>query len=287
MLHRFLAAFRSIFSAPVDAASLRAPTDQTGAPPSKAIRPLAPSEISSNDPELDEADDLLWQDVYSAREAYYAKEIGPFPEDILKIGHMFGVWPGGGLYVLPANKIRPGAWVYTTFGFTNPDMPTGTTITDVNVERDELDRVTNTAGTLKAKQRATSADGAAGYGYEFLVVAEENSEWPLWLLQWAANAEILNDVGFLDRVEKYAGMTIQEIEIGKDQPVNILIAKSRSPFPAGTTLPNGRMELLIATVITEAEMQWSMTNGRDALLDKLTESGVGQFSVLDRPSVVA
>jgi hypothetical protein len=247
-----------------------------------------PAVVSAPQPsEKDKADDALWQEVYSAREAYYAQEIGPFPEDILKIGHMFGVWPGGGLYVIPADKLRAGAWAYTTFGFTNSDMPTGTSVSEVAVQRDDLGRVTNTAGTLKAKNRATAAQGAAGYGYEFLVIAGENAEWPLWLLQWAANAEILNDAGLLERVNKYAGLTVQELEIGKAEPVNVLISKARAPLPIGTTLPNGKMELLIATVITDAEMQWSMTNGRDALLDKLMAAGIGQFSSLGRESVVA
>jgi hypothetical protein len=68
--------------------------------------------------------------------------------------------------------------------------------------------------------------------------------------------------------------------------VNVLIAKARDPIPACATLPNGKMDLLVATTITEAEMQWSMENGRKALLERLLASGVGQLSDRSRASVV-
>ena len=70
------------------------------------------------------------------------------------------------------------------------------------------------------------------------------------------------------------------------EPVNVLIAKARAPLPTGTQLPNGKMELLVATTITDEEMQWSMTNGRGALLQELYDAGVGQISHPGRPSVV-
>lgn len=40
------------------------------------------------------------------------------------------------------------------------------------------------------------------------------------------------------------------------------------------------------TTITSEEMLWSMKNGRDALLQKLRDGGVGQISRLGRDSVV-
>lgn len=46
------------------------------------------------------------------------------------------------------------------------------------------------------------------------------------------------------------------------------------------------MDLLVATVITDDEMQWSMKNGRGALLAKLIESGVGQVSDRGRKSIL-
>lgn len=46
------------------------------------------------------------------------------------------------------------------------------------------------------------------------------------------------------------------------------------------------MEFLVATVITDEEMKWSMTNGRNELLNKLIKSGVGQISDRNRSSVI-
>jgi hypothetical protein len=238
-------------------------------------------------PPDEDAQEEFWQSVYAAREKFYRQHIGELPEDILKIGHMFGVWPGGGLFVIPATVLGEDVWVYTTFGFTNPDMPASTSVSDVDVEYDDQGRVVRSSGRLESKERADAPGDAAGYGYEMLVVTRENAEWPLWFLQWACNAEILNDVGILERVETYDGLTVQEIKVGENESVNVLIAKARSPLPPGTTLPNGTMTLLVATVITDDEMQWSMENGRDSLLDKLQGAGIGQFSVRGRRSVLA
>ncbi|WP_374334366.1 suppressor of fused domain protein [Leeia sp.] len=118
------------------------------------------------------------------------------------------------------------------------------------------------------------------------MVAARDQEWPLNFLQWAANAEIGNDAGLLDRVEKYHGLTIEQIQVGPTLSINVLIAKAQPPLPVGTTLPAGKMEMLVATVITDEEMRWSMTHGRDALLVALQKSGVGQISTLNRKSVV-
>lgn len=231
--------------------------------------------------------DAYWQQVYDARERYFIEHVGQLPEQILKIGHMFGVWPGGGLYVIPAKKISEDAWVYTTFGFSNADMPASASVSDVSTQADELGRMTRTQSTLKAKEKAVTSPESAGYGYELFVLTRENAQWPLWILQWSANAEILNDAGLLERVTKYGGLTIEDVQVGEDDYVNLLIAKSRTPLPTGTKLPNGKMELLIATVVTEDEMRWSIEHGREALLDKLVAAGVGQFSLRERDSVVS
>lgn len=231
------------------------------------------------------AEEALWQQVYSAREEYFSTHFGQLPSEILKIGHMFGVWPGGGLFVIPATKLGETVYAHTTFGFSNPDMPASTTVSDVEVQRDAQGRVTQTSGRLEQKERAFAGDNKAGYGYEVMLLTNENAEWPLWFLQWIANAEILNDVGILRRVEKHNGFTVQEIQVGEDEFINVLIAKARPPLPTGTILPNGQMDILVATVITTDEMEWSMEHGRDALLEQLLQSGVGQISDRTRPSI--
>jgi hypothetical protein len=106
------------------------------------------------------------------------------------------------------------------------------------------------------------------------------------LLQWAVSAEMLNDVGLLKRVEAYDGLTVEKVGVGGGDSVNVLIAKARPPLPTGTMLPNGTMSLLVATVITDDEMRWSMEHGRGALLERLDRGGVGQVSVRGRASVI-
>jgi hypothetical protein len=226
----------------------------------------------------------LWQANYDARQQYFASAVGPLPTDILKMLNMTGVWPGGGLYVIPARELGKNLFVYTTFGFTNPDMPTTLQMAGFDLKSDG-NRATQAAGTLSKRQPAPKRAGFAGYGYELIVVTQSNQQWPLNFLQWAVNAEIGNDVGLLGRVEKYDGLTVEQIQVGKGQMVNVLIAKSQAPLPVGTSLPAGRMEILVATTITAEEMKWSQSNGRGALLKKLQEAGVGQISALDRKSV--
>jgi hypothetical protein len=46
------------------------------------------------------------------------------------------------------------------------------------------------------------------------------------------------------------------------------------------------MNLLIATLITRDEMEFSFQEGRRTLLERLCKAGVGQMSVLDRASVL-
>jgi hypothetical protein len=94
------------------------------------------------------------------------------------------------------------------------------------------------------------------------------------------------DADVLGRVEKYHGLTVEQIQIDNGRSVNLLIEKAQRPLLQGVNLPNGRAEILVATVITDQEMRWSMKNGRDALLSELQKAGVGQFSVVGRKTVV-
>ena len=229
-----------------------------------------------------------WQHVYDAREAFYEKNIGKLPNDIMKAPNLFGVWPGGGFYVIPADKIKQGLWVYSTFGFTNADMPASLTATDIEVKHNDQGNVVSSSSKLEKKSKAISASGKAGYGYEVLMIAKENAEWPLWFMQWTGNIVLLNDVDLLARVEKNNGLTVEAIPVGNSEndTINVLIAKAQKPLPTHIKLPNGDMQLLIATVITDDEMQWSIENGRDALLKKLTDARIGQISDRQRPSIM-
>lgn len=232
--------------------------------------------------------DKEWQHVYDAREAFYEKNIGKLPEDIMKAPKLFGVWPAGGFYVISADKIQKGLWVYSTFGLTNSDMPSTLTATDIEVRHNGQGQVISSSSKLENKINTKPSLGKAGYGYEVLMLAKENAEWPLWFMQWTGNIVLLNDVDLLTRVEKNNGLTVEEIPVGNDtnDTINVLIAKAQKPLPSGIKLPNGNMQFLVATVITDEEMQWSMKNGRDALLKKLIDAGVGQISDRNRSSIL-
>jgi hypothetical protein len=90
------------------------------------------------------SDDGDWQRTYEARQHYFEGTVGPLPRDILKITNMMGVWPRGGLFVIPAKKTSELVTVYTTFGLTNSDMPTA----------------------VQLKDGDPQAPDTAGYGYE-------------------------------------------------------------------------------------------------------------------------
>jgi hypothetical protein len=225
----------------------------------------------------------LWNQVYDARRSYFESAIGPLPNDILKMMSMTGIWPGGGLFVIPADRLGTDIWAYTTFGFTNPDMPTTVTTSNARIDTDAEGRQHMTA-TLQSKVPAPSVPGRAGYGYEILMLTSGRAEWPLSFLQWAVNTELVHDAGLLDRVERHAGLTVEEIEIGTDGPIDVLIAKAISPLPEPGQLPNGTMQILVATTITADEMKWSFDHGRPALLERLVRAGIGQISVPGRTS---
>lgn len=228
-----------------------------------------------------------WLDTYEARETYFESSVGPLPERFLRIPSTKEVWPGGSLLTIPAPQFGTrvagtDVAVYTTFGFTNLDMPTDVRMVGFKSGPDGK----QTAGQLQKKDPAPQRPGAAGYGYELMVIAQKNTDWPLSLLQWAVNEELAKDAGFLDKVERYGGLTLEQIDVGTSRPINILISKALSPLPTGTQLPAGKMETLVATTITAEEMRWSKKNGPVALLEKLGDAGVGQVSMLGRESVV-
>lgn len=233
-------------------------------------------------------DEALWQQVYDVRSRLFGQQFGPLPSDILKMMDLSGVWPGGELYVIPTKIADEQGFIYTTFGLSNPDMPTTVEMVDVQPASDVNtgQRVVGFAGKLRQKANPRPRTDQPGYGYELIIFAKERAEWPLNLLQWAVKAELVKDADFLGVVRKYQGMTIEQIMLGDGKSVNLLVSQAQAPLPDHFDLPNGKIELLVATVITEDEIRWSMTNGRNELLGELKKAGVGQMSVLDRHSVV-
>jgi hypothetical protein len=241
----------------------------------------------ANEPAQETGPEKIWNEVYQARYALYERHFGRLPQDILKIMDLSGAWPGGGLYAIPADKLGSGKMVYATFGFSNPDMPTEVMPVDVSVNHDAQQRPAQTSLTLKKKDNIRPKTERPGYGYELIVVSEEQADWPLYILQWAARAEIVKDADILGRVQQYDGLTVERVQIGQNMFANLLFTKARSPLIDKLSLPNGSAEIIVATIVTDAEMRWSIKHGRSALLNKLIDAGVGQVSRPGRNSVVA
>lgn len=228
------------------------------------------------------ADDDLANAVIRAREAAYAQYFGALPADILKMADLVGRWPGGGIYKIAStgNDGRP-RWVYVSSGLANPGIPV--LAGENSVTHDAEGRVAEIHGRLQGDGGFLPANG---FGYEILVISEEDADWPLALLQWAINAEFSHRIGLLDQVEQYQGVSVGDVAIGDGSDVDLLIQKAQAPLPASLHLPNGEIPLLVMTTITKPELDWSLQYGRDALLQQLLASPVGQTSTLSRASVL-
>ncbi|MDO4775973.1 MAG: suppressor of fused domain protein [Cardiobacteriaceae bacterium] len=224
----------------------------------------------------------LADDVIRAREAAYAQHFGALPADILKMANLVGRWPGGGIYKIAStgNDGRP-RWVYVSSGLANPGIPA--LAGENSVTHDGEGRV---AGIHAHLQGDGSFLPANGFGYEILVIAEEDAEWPLMLLQWAINAEFSHRLSLLEQVEQYQGVSVGDVATGDGGDADLLIHKAQAPLPASLHLPNGEIPLLVITTITKPELDWSLQHGRDALLQQLLASPVGQTSFLSRESVL-
>lgn len=219
--------------------------------------------------------------VIRAREAAYYEHFGELPADILKIADLIGRWPGGGIYKIRHNTPDGVRWIYITSGLSNPNIPI--IDGDTAIQHDENGRI----DSIHARLQGTGDTlPATGFGYEILLISESEADWPLSLLQWAIHAEFTHRIGLLARVLKYDGVTVSDIPVDTEAPINLFIHPAQAPLPEHLSLPNGRIPLLVITTITREEMDWSLQQGRKALLEALTASDVGQISRLQRDSVV-
>lgn len=237
-------------------------------------------------PPAKDADEKLWQAVYSARERFFVERFGAMPPDIMKLMNLTGVWPGGGLFAIEATRMN-GLGITTSFGLSNPDMPTNATAQNAKQERN-ADGSMSFSATLGSRTPRFAPPEDAGYGYELMIVTPRPEPWAMLPVSWFVQTEILRDVDLLDRVREIGGLTVEEIRIGQEpnDMGDFLVAPAMAPFPTHADLPNGKMTLLVATLITRDEMKLALQNGQPALLDRLVKSGVGQISTKGRRSVV-
>lgn len=232
----------------------------------------------------EEQESARWQQVYDARERQYREHIGALPEYIQKMMNLTGVWPGGGLFAIENSKLLGGACVTTSFGLSNADMPASTR-SNARPQRGEDNKLT-ISGTLEGRTPRWVPPGLAGYGYEICVLTKKPEPWATNLVAWAVNAEILNDVEMLDRVEEIGAVTVQDLSLGNGRSADVVIAPAASPLPASFELPNGTMHLLVITVITRPEMELALKEGQHTLVERLAKAGVAQISDPARASIV-
>ncbi|HXR77861.1 MAG TPA: hypothetical protein VN737_17910 [Bryobacteraceae bacterium] len=218
----------------------------------------------------------LWDQVYVAREAIYAEHFGAIDGDVQKLMNLTGVWPGGCLVQIHAARHQ--LWVSSSFGLTNPDMPARIRPEQFTVEQDAQGQATQYSTRLVARPPRAVPAGWAGYGYEILLLTRQKDCWPLGFLNWAVQAEILNDMDLLGRIRKYGAMTVEDVSIGEGKSADFLIAPLQKFAPPSIALPNGAMELLVATLITRSQMQYGIEKGGPALLAELNQTGSGQIS---------
>jgi hypothetical protein len=216
-----------------------------------------------------------WNDVYASREAAYAEHFGPIVGDVQKLMNLMGVWPGGCLVQIESPK--HGLWVTSSFGLTNADMPTRVRPENVAVGQAPDGNPEYQSRLVGRPPRAVPA-GRAGYGYEILLLTRRKEFWPLMFLNWAVQSEILGDVDLLGRVYEFGALTVESIEIGEGRTADFLIAPLRQFAPSAVPLPNGSMELLVATVVSRAEMEFGVQQGGRALLELVLSKEQGQVS---------
>jgi len=224
------------------------------------------------------------EQVLRAREKFFTSQFGPLPGEIQKLVNLMGLWPGGGLYQFEATRMG-GLGVCTTWGLSNPEMPTRVRL--AHLEWTPGEGGPTFSGHLAPREPCWVPPEWAGYGYEVLVLTPAPATWPLLTLSWLAQMEVLDDVDLLGRVEEAQGVTLEDVKIGDgSQTADFLIEPACDPLPREVSVPNGTMRLLVATRITQDEMTFALQQGRPALLKRLQTAGPGQVSILERPSVI-
>jgi hypothetical protein len=94
--------------------------------------------------------------------------------------------------------------------------------------------------------------------------------------------EILKDLGLLDRVQEIGAVTVEDLGLGEGMRSDFIIGPALPPFPQSVELPNGVMNLLIATAITREEMNAALQYGQAECLRRLVSSPAQQTSTLRR-----
>jgi tetratricopeptide (TPR) repeat protein len=227
--------------------------------------------------------DQFWEPVLQARSDIHEAIFGELPEQCMELENLGSVWSGG---VFQQQSAALGCCVSGTFGLSDPDMPTFVSMeiqsSGEHYEGEYLVKTSNIM--LEPRVPVGTRLGLAGYGYELFVLTAEESEWPILFLSWAVQSELLSDIGLIPQILAERTCTLESVFIEGEGDLHFLVARARG-FESVHQLPNGELNLLVATRISRPEMEFAHARGGDELLNKLYEGNIGQLSILDRPNV--
>jgi len=230
----------------------------------------------------DNVDAQLWRSVMQARSDFLMHQFGALPREIHQLRNVQPIWPGGGVCQMSAPSLN-NLGVCTTFGLSNVGMP-------VSMGVDASQPTTpGDAPRLIPRTPREMPPGLAGYGYELLVLTPQADTWPMLALGWFVEMEMLSDIDLLGNVAANNGVTVTDVQLGDGSRTgSFLVQPACSPILARVNLPNGLMNVLTATWITQDELAFASASedGRWELLNRLLAAGVGPISILDRPSVL-
>jgi len=212
------------------------------------------------------------EEVEEERRLLYEELFGPFPAEVSKLGTLVGFWPGGCLVELGN--------VHLTCGLSNYGMPTPVGVYQGQSPEGEA------FAELGPRRRRLVPAGVAGYGYELVLWTEEGEDWPLDVLGRLVEKELLEDLDILGQVHQFGSLTVDSLPVGAEGALQVLITPAVEPLPGEFTLANGHCQFLAVTVITLAELEFSLQHGGPALAERLAAAGVGQLSQLERESVI-
>jgi hypothetical protein len=230
----------------------------------------------------DHVDPQLWRAVMQTRSDFLQQQFGALPQEMHQLRNVQAIWPGGGVCQLTAPNFN-NLGVCTTFGLTNVGLPASMGI-DSSIPTEP-----GVPPRFVPRAPREMPPGLAGYGYELLVLTPQMDSWPMLSLGWFVEMEILNDIELLGNVATSNGVTVTDVQIGDGSRTGtFLVQPACSPILARVNLPNGLMNVLTATWITQDELEFSMAteDGRWELLNRLLAAGVGPISIVDRQSVL-
>eukprot|EP01112_Ceratiomyxa_fruticulosa_P015575 TRINITY_DN4596_c0_g1_i1.p1 TRINITY_DN4596_c0_g1~~TRINITY_DN4596_c0_g1_i1.p1 ORF type:complete len:293 (-),score=64.16 TRINITY_DN4596_c0_g1_i1:123-1001(-) len=249
--------------------------------------------------ELRKAEEFM-DKVYEAREKIYHTKLHIDLTDLeMKLDTVF--WPGGCFVEGPSSKSNLYFW--STFGLSSPVMPNEFDRHNLKkvykVDKNNKRSQTISFDVTHQKDPLKVSPSLAGYGFEIVVVSKKNdrykkSNWPYLLFESFVEKIFFSKWNIFSGVEKFGSCTYQNIDFGRDFPSEngsflitpldpTLLPCEKSDFE----LPNGKLRILVASYITQDELEYALKGkGGQLLIEKFNESGFNyQISAPGRKSV--